>query len=237
MWKKTHFFFQKKNTGLPALTTLSRLILTFFLWKWNKPLDILHCHNYSIVPYCDLLCVQKKKKKPLDFLHCYHHSIVPFSAWLGFCGWFMPIITGLFFFYSALALRRQSGRGFVCGWPIPIITGPLVVGLFWCFWSLLLSCLLLRGLASVGGSSLVSWMLVSFGVIGLFCCVAGLLREVYAHYHWSFFFLLFCGWFMPIITGLFVVGHFRCYWSLLFSHITWTLVAKPSRRLKDSEET
>lgn len=37
------------------------------------------------------------KKKPLDFLHCYHHSIVPFSAWLGFCGWFMPIITGCLF--------------------------------------------------------------------------------------------------------------------------------------------
>ena len=37
------------------------------------------------------------KKKPLDFLHCYHHSIVPFSAWLGFCGWFMPILTGCLF--------------------------------------------------------------------------------------------------------------------------------------------
>jgi hypothetical protein len=170
--------------------------------------------------------VQKKKKKPLDFLHCYHHSIVPFSAWLGFCGWFMPIITGLFFFYSALALRRQSGRGFVCGWPIPIITGPLVVGLFWCFWSLLLSCLLLRGLASVGGSSLVSWMLVSFGVIGLFWCYWSLLLcgwasagglcplslvfflfaflwVVYAHYHWSL-----CCWSLSVLLVSFVLAHY-----------------------------
>jgi hypothetical protein len=174
----------------------------------------------------------KKKKKPLDFLHCYHHSIVPFSAWLGFCGWFMPIITGLFFLFGAgiapavgpwiclwlahphyhwslgcwsllvflvsfVIVSFAAWLGF-CGW---FITGILDVGLFWCYWSLLV-------------------LLVSFGVIGLFCCVAGLLREVYAHYHWSFFFLLFCGWFMPIITGLFVVGHFRCYWSLLFSHIT-----------------
>ncbi|EKX50081.1 hypothetical protein GUITHDRAFT_67434, partial [Guillardia theta CCMP2712] len=37
------------------------------------------------------------KKKPLDFLHCYHHAIVPFSAWLGFQGWYMPIITGCLF--------------------------------------------------------------------------------------------------------------------------------------------
>eukprot|EP00291_Cryptomonas_curvata_P022724 CAMPEP_0172166528 /NCGR_PEP_ID=MMETSP1050-20130122/9035_1 /TAXON_ID=233186 /ORGANISM="Cryptomonas curvata, Strain CCAP979/52" /LENGTH=231 /DNA_ID=CAMNT_0012837155 /DNA_START=93 /DNA_END=784 /DNA_ORIENTATION=- len=37
------------------------------------------------------------KKKPLDFLHCYHHAIVPLSAWMGFKGWYMPIITGSIF--------------------------------------------------------------------------------------------------------------------------------------------
>ena len=31
-------------------------------------------------------------QKPLDFLHCYHHAIVPLSAWMGFKGWYMPIV-------------------------------------------------------------------------------------------------------------------------------------------------
>jgi len=111
--------------------------------------------------------------------------------------WSLGCWSLLVFLVSFVIVSFAAWLGF-CGW---FITGILDVGLFWCYWSLLV-------------------LLVSFGVIGLFCCVAGLLREVYAHYHWSFFFLLFCGWFMPIITGLFVVGHFRCYWSLLFSHIT-----------------
>lgn len=37
------------------------------------------------------------KKKPLDFLHCYHHAIVPYAAWVGFRGWYMPIVTGTLF--------------------------------------------------------------------------------------------------------------------------------------------
>ena len=32
------------------------------------------------------------KKKPLDFLHCYHHAIVPTGCWLGFNGWYMPLM-------------------------------------------------------------------------------------------------------------------------------------------------
>ncbi len=66
--------------------------------------------------------------------------------------------------------------------------------------------------------SLVPWLLVSFGVFGLFCyrvfcCVAWLLWVVHHWYLgcWSLLVLLvsfavwlgFCGRFMPIITGLF----------------------------------
>jgi len=37
------------------------------------------------------------KKKPLDFLHCYHHAIVPTGCWLGWTGWYMPLITACIF--------------------------------------------------------------------------------------------------------------------------------------------
>jgi hypothetical protein len=143
--------------------------------------------------------VQKKKRNRWTSCTAITTQSCLFLRGLASVGGSCPLSLVSFFFYSALALRRQSGRGFVCGWPIPIITGPLVVGLFWCFWSLLLSCLLLRGLASVGGSSLVSWMLVSFGVIGLFWCYWSLLVLLVSFAVW----LGFCGRFMPIITGLF----------------------------------
>jgi hypothetical protein len=41
---------------------------------------------------CFIMWQLAVEQKPLDFLHCYHHAIVPVSAWMGFKGWYMPIV-------------------------------------------------------------------------------------------------------------------------------------------------
>ena len=107
-----------------------------------------------------------------------------------------------------------------------------------------LSCLFLRGLASVGGScplSLVSLLLVSFGVVGLFCscslsclllrglasvggaCPLSLVSFYFSSVtgpcpcNWSLFLFFFCGWFIPI-TCLLVC------WSLLLLLVSFVHV-------------
>ena len=145
------------------------------IFQKKKTLDFLHWPLYRAL--CWLVFCEKKK--PLDFLHCYHHSIVPFSAWLGFCGWFMPIITGLFvvglfwccwsLLFTLIVVSFAAWLGF-CGWFMPIITGlfffffcdwpmPIVNGIFFSFFFWWL----------VHAHYLSLCLLVSFVIIVLFC--------------------------------------------------------------------
>ena len=80
----------------------------FYLSKYYELLDTIFLVLKKVMKKNTLLPLTFEKK-PLDFLHCYHHAIVPFSAWLGFQGWYMPI---MWFDHSYVcpALTRHSLR-------------------------------------------------------------------------------------------------------------------------------
>ena len=162
---------KKETAGLPAL--LSPLNRAFFCVAWL--LWVVHAHYHwslfflfgaGIAPAVGpWICLWLAHPHYHWSLGCWSllvflvsFVIVSFAAWLGFCGWFITGIldVGLFWCYWSLLVLLVSFAvwlGF-CGRFMPIITG-----LFsFCF--------------SVGGLcplSLVSLLLVTFGVIGLFC--------------------------------------------------------------------
>ena len=160
---------KKETAGLPAL--LSPLNRAFFCVAWL--LWVVHAHYHwslfflfgaGIAPAVGpWIC--------LWLAHPHYH-------------WSLGCWSLLVFLVSFVIVSFAAWLGF-CGW---FITGILDVGLFWCYWSLLLC-----GWASAGGLCPLSLVFFLFAFLWV----------VYAHYHWSL-----CCWSLSVLLVSFVLAHY-----------------------------